>query len=552
VLSGLKNLYLTATTGPPPETVLMIHLGDLIGKGNGPSAKILRSRREGKKPAELRPWFFLGGVKTAESKDTMQNMGITHILNVADNVRCFFPHDFAYLHIQIVDGGKDGGIVDAFKPAREFVEKAKNAGGKVLIHCLHGVNRSATTAMAVLMQMEGLTLADAFQHVKTQRAQVAVMKGNMAKIAAWERTQTGQCTRPDWLDCDQSMQEALQDDIWRVEQSSARGRAVDPAGGSAVDPFTLSYFQLKKWIAAEELLPPDVLRGCLAPAAMLRAIHTAGYAMSEAQMTKLCEMEAADGSLRMDRSNKLNQAWEAIKASQVFQKAESLPQEASRQPGMVRFVVISDTHGTHEQMGELPEGDVLLHCGDFTKAGKPDEVASFNRWLGLQPHPVKLLICGNHEVSLEKQSHGASSAALSSAQYLQDEAVEVTGGLLVYGTPWCPDSGRYPSAFMLPRGESMQGVWQQIPAGVDVLMSHGPPLGRGDCTGTGVHAGCQDLLREIQERVKPQLAVFGHVHSQGGCISSDGITTFANCAIVDEVTHQAKNLPFVFDLPAKR
>ena len=30
---------------------------------------------------------------------------------------------------------------------------------------------------------------------------------------------------------------------------------------------------------------------------------------------------------------------------------------------------ISDTHGQHRALGELPEADVLVHSGDFTKKG---------------------------------------------------------------------------------------------------------------------------------------------------------------------------------------
>ena len=42
----------------------------------------------------------------------------------------------------------------------------------MLVHCLHGVNRSATTVMAILMLSEGVTLSEAYAHTKKQRAQV--------------------------------------------------------------------------------------------------------------------------------------------------------------------------------------------------------------------------------------------------------------------------------------------------------------------------------------------------------------------------------------------
>ena len=46
---------------------------------------------------------------------------------------------------------------------------------------------------------------------------------------------------------------------------------------------------------------------------------------------------------------------------------------------------ISDTHRTGTELQELdvPEGDVLVHAGDFSMVGHPDEVVAFNEYLGI-------------------------------------------------------------------------------------------------------------------------------------------------------------------------
>jgi predicted phosphodiesterase len=45
---------------------------------------------------------------------------------------------------------------------------------------------------------------------------------------------------------------------------------------------------------------------------------------------------------------------------------------------------MSDTHSlTPHIKFEVPEGDVFIHAGDFTKCGGPDEVEEFNTWLGM-------------------------------------------------------------------------------------------------------------------------------------------------------------------------
>ena len=50
---------------------------------------------------------------------------------------------------------------------------------------------------------------------------------------------------------------------------------------------------------------------------------------------------------------------------------------------------VSDTHGRTGNL-QPPEGDVLVHAGDFSMTGKPHEVAQFNQWLGSLPHRQKI------------------------------------------------------------------------------------------------------------------------------------------------------------------
>ena len=51
----------------------------------------------------------------------------------------------------------------------------------------------------------------------------------------------------------------------------------------------------------------------------------------------------------------------------------------------------------------IPEGDVLIHAGDFTRCGHLQEVKEFNTWLGTLPHKHKIVIAGNHELSFDQK-----------------------------------------------------------------------------------------------------------------------------------------------------
>merc|ERR1711972_1001347 len=87
------------------------------------------------------------------------------------------------------------------------------------------------------------------------------------------------------------------------------------------------------------------------------------------------------------------------------------------------------------------------------------------------------------------------------------------------GSPWQPEFCEW--AFNLPRGSACADAWKRIPDDVDVLLTHGPPLGHGDLCDGGHRAGCEDLLHTVQTRLKKcQLHAFGHVH-EGYGISTD-------------------------------
>ena len=75
------------------------------------------------------------------------------------------------------------------------------------------------------------------------------------------------------------------------------------------------------------------------------------------------------------------------------------------------FVCVSDTHNLHGALPPLPQGDVLLHAGDFTMRGEPEEVQRFAEWWHAQPHPQKVVIAGNHDFCLEVEAGGHDQQA---------------------------------------------------------------------------------------------------------------------------------------------
>lgn len=214
--------------------------------------------------------------------------------------------------------------------------------------------------------------------------------------------------------------------------------------------------------------------------------------------------------------------------------------------GIVKIVCISDTHLCHEKYHvQIPDGDILIHSGDATYEGTPREIESFANWFGSLPHKHKIFVAGNHDWGFQRRPDESRAQLPQSVTYLQDSAVTVMG-LRIYGSPWQPEFMEW--AFNLRRGDQLLAKWKNIPAGVDVLVTHGPPMGVLDMTWDGEHVGCRDMMNEILSRVRPRLHVFGHVHHDGGKqMKLPGGTHFVNAALLDEA-YTPRYKPVVVEL----
>jgi Icc-related predicted phosphoesterase len=193
-----------------------------------------------------------------------------------------------------------------------------------------------------------------------------------------------------------------------------------------------------------------------------------------------------------------------------------LTDEAYAPEKRIKVVCTSDTHNTQPH---IPDGDVLLHAGDLTNHGTAAEVQAQLDWLASLPHTHKVVIAGNHDKVLDpdfvEHRRGLGerfSLNWHDITYLRCSSVtldvaRVDRSLKVYGDPETPEYGRW--AFQHPRNKD---TWTNtIPPHVDVLLTHGPPMGHLDWD----RAGCPFLLKEIR-RARPRLVLFGHIHEARG------------------------------------
>jgi Icc-related predicted phosphoesterase len=210
----------------------------------------------------------------------------------------------------------------------------------------------------------------------------------------------------------------------------------------------------------------------------------------------------------------------------------------------MKIVCISETHGLHDKI-TVPDGDLLIHAGDMSMQGKPNEILEFSHWFATLPHKYKILIAGNHDFLFEKNPKLAIPMVQDAgAIYLNDSGCTIEG-LNFWGSPIQP--WFYDWAFNRQRGAEIKKHWNLIPDNTDVLITHGPQMLIGDQSyPNGDHLGCADLADKIDKLPNLKLHVFGHIHGGAG-VYPYGRAISINASVLNE-QYQPNGKQFVVEL----
>lgn len=233
-----------------------------------------------------------------------------------------------------------------------------------------------------------------------------------------------------------------------------------------------------------------------------------------------------------------------------------------------RICMISDTHTLTPHPASytskpyrhpLPTADVLLHAGDLTRIGRLPEHQIMVSMLKHASAELKLVIAGNHDISLDKEYYARRGAARHGsarvedpeeikALYTNDEAqragivymeeevrtfsLKNGARFTVYASPYTPEFcgwafayERNEDRFNLSETETGFRAVNPVPGfpEVDIMLTHGPPLGILDQVVHGERVGCEHLLKACT-RARPRLHVFGHIHEGYGAVRHNWAT----------------------------
>jgi protein-tyrosine phosphatase len=123
--------------------------------------------------------LLVGSYGAAEDSARLRAAGITHVVCLTDG-EPLWPQGLASMHVPMSDWG-DSSLSDLVAKAAPFIDEARSAGGRVLVFCMLGVNRSPALVAGYLVA-KGWKLGDALEAVSSARPVVSIHDGYMAQL----------------------------------------------------------------------------------------------------------------------------------------------------------------------------------------------------------------------------------------------------------------------------------------------------------------------------------------------------------------------------------
>ena len=139
-------------------------------------------------PTQSEENIYVGNGTSARAVSTLLTLGIGAVLNCApsmckDPVVKYRKHDIRYFELDCHDNSNFN-ILNSkiYNAAKTFITQNQEEGRNVLIHCYAGMNRSATLAVAYIVEKEQKQLFEIFQECYEARHGIISNKSFQAQL----------------------------------------------------------------------------------------------------------------------------------------------------------------------------------------------------------------------------------------------------------------------------------------------------------------------------------------------------------------------------------
>ena len=140
-------------------------------------------RRMHRLPVDVTPNLYLGDAGSAADVERLKSLGITHVLNCAAGE----TRNMSVIYLQngmqsLAVAAKDNencSLLDGHVDVEAFLVKARQSG-RVLVHCVQGLNRSGLVVAAALVR-DGVSVIDAVRTLRARRGNDALSNTNFQR-----------------------------------------------------------------------------------------------------------------------------------------------------------------------------------------------------------------------------------------------------------------------------------------------------------------------------------------------------------------------------------
>lgn len=138
-------------------------------------------------PTCILPHLYLGCQRDVLNKDLMRQNEIAYVLNASNTCpKPDFIPDSHFLRVPVNDSFCEK-ILPWLDRSVEFIDEAKACNARVLVHCLAGISRSATIAIAYIMKRMNLSLDEAYRFVKEKRPTISPNFNFLGQLLDFEK-----------------------------------------------------------------------------------------------------------------------------------------------------------------------------------------------------------------------------------------------------------------------------------------------------------------------------------------------------------------------------
>uniref|UniRef100_A0A1B6EEH0 Protein-tyrosine-phosphatase n=1 Tax=Clastoptera arizonana TaxID=38151 RepID=A0A1B6EEH0_9HEMI len=144
--------------------------------------------------SQVTPHLYLSGAP-AVREDSLTSLGITCVISAAPELPSppLPPLVSVVLRLPLQDSSS-ADISAYLHTVADTIQQVSQDGGKVLVHCVAGMSRSAALCLSYLVKHNNMSLRKAFTHLRSCRPFVRPNSGFFRQLIEFEEQVTGNAT----------------------------------------------------------------------------------------------------------------------------------------------------------------------------------------------------------------------------------------------------------------------------------------------------------------------------------------------------------------------